>query len=200
MILKQNTCCTRRSPIPAAEGSSWRGTKCADLETRPTTVRTTAFPSDRGSPETKSKAMWDQGRGGVAKGCRRPAGAWWEDFPVGTHRRGSNEPPCVSGHGRPPEPLAQQMEGTGLPRLARRARRVGPLQGLSLLQAEPDQAPWVKTRPPGARLQAQTPILAPGWGPDCATPGIVKVHVRFASIGVFGLLLVWPRGSFGNSN
>ncbi|KAI3355173.1 hypothetical protein L3Q82_017872 [Scortum barcoo] len=35
----------------------------------------------------------------------------------------------------------------------------------SPFRAEPGWVPWAKTRPPGARLRAPTPGLAPGWGP-----------------------------------
>ncbi|KAI3369086.1 hypothetical protein L3Q82_026053 [Scortum barcoo] len=35
----------------------------------------------------------------------------------------------------------------------------------SPFRAEPGRVPWAKTRPPGARLRAPTPGLAPGWGP-----------------------------------
>ncbi|KAK2861053.1 hypothetical protein Q7C36_005219 [Tachysurus vachellii] len=49
-------------------------------------------------------------------------------------------------------------------------QEIGPT---SLLRAEPGRAPWGKTRPPGARMRAPTPGLAPGWGPGCAIPGEV---------------------------
>lgn len=39
------------------------------------------FPSDGGSPVTKSRAMWDQGHWGVDSGCKRPMGGWCVDFP-----------------------------------------------------------------------------------------------------------------------
>ncbi|KAI3372780.1 hypothetical protein L3Q82_023242 [Scortum barcoo] len=38
---------------------------------------------------------------------------------------------------------------------------------------------WAKTRPPGARLRAPTPGLAPGWGPGNANPGDVTVLMMF---------------------
>ncbi|KAI3363181.1 hypothetical protein L3Q82_011546 [Scortum barcoo] len=38
----------------------------------------------------------------------------------------------------------------------------------SPFRAEPGRVPWAKTRPPGARLLAPTPGLAPGWGPGNA--------------------------------
>ncbi|KAI3374659.1 hypothetical protein L3Q82_021236, partial [Scortum barcoo] len=44
----------------------------------------------------------------------------------------------------------------------------------SPFRAEPGRVPWAKTRPPGARLRAPTPGLAPGWGPGNANPGDVK--------------------------
>ncbi|KAK3521502.1 hypothetical protein QTP70_007973 [Hemibagrus guttatus] len=40
----------------------------------------------------------------------------------------------------------------------------------SFLRAVPGQVPQAKTRPPGARLRAPTPGLAPGWGPGDASP------------------------------
>ncbi|KAI3364651.1 hypothetical protein L3Q82_011433 [Scortum barcoo] len=64
------------------------------------------------------------------------------------------------------------------PRLLPKPHCTGPswtfLRVVSLLEggptspfrAEPGQVPWAKTRPPGARLRAPTPGLAPGWGPD----------------------------------
>ncbi|KAI3356041.1 hypothetical protein L3Q82_017312 [Scortum barcoo] len=45
----------------------------------------------------------------------------------------------------------------------------------SPFRAEPGRVPWAKTRPPGARLRAPTPGLAPGWGPCNANPGDVDV-------------------------
>ncbi|KAI3368487.1 hypothetical protein L3Q82_025500 [Scortum barcoo] len=49
----------------------------------------------------------------------------------------------------------------------------------SPFRAEPGRVPWAKTRPPGARLRAPTPGLAPGWGPTSrnANPGDVTVLV-----------------------
>ncbi|KAI3376856.1 hypothetical protein L3Q82_000102 [Scortum barcoo] len=41
----------------------------------------------------------------------------------------------------------------------------------SPFRAEPGRVPWAKTLPPGARLRAPTPGLAPGWGPGNANPG-----------------------------
>ncbi|KAI3376788.1 hypothetical protein L3Q82_000388 [Scortum barcoo] len=64
-----------------------------------------------------------------------------------------------------------------LPRLLPKPHCTGPswtfLRVVSLLEggptspfrAEPGRVPWAKTRPPGARLRAPTPGLAPGWGP-----------------------------------
>ncbi|KAI3376688.1 hypothetical protein L3Q82_017119 [Scortum barcoo] len=73
------------------------------------------------------------------------------------------------------------VEGLGrrgpLPRLLPKPHCTGPswtfLRVVSLLEggptspfrAEPGRVPWAKTRPPGARLRAPTPGLAPGWGP-----------------------------------
>ncbi|KAI3363406.1 hypothetical protein L3Q82_012026 [Scortum barcoo] len=36
----------------------------------------------------------------------------------------------------------------------------------SPFRAEPGRVPWAKTQPPGARLRAPTPGLAPGWGSE----------------------------------
>ena len=44
-----------------------------------------------------------------------------------------------------------------------------------LVRAAPGRVPWAETRPPGARLRAPTPGLAPGWGPGDADPGDVHV-------------------------
>ncbi|KAI3367009.1 hypothetical protein L3Q82_009643, partial [Scortum barcoo] len=44
-------------------------------------------------------------------------------------------------------------------------------------RAEPGRVPWAKTRPPGARLRAPTPGLAPGWGPGNANPGDVLAEM-----------------------
>ncbi|KAK7922340.1 hypothetical protein WMY93_009242 [Mugilogobius chulae] len=54
-------------------------------------------------------------------------------------------------------------------------RVVGLREGGSTLpfRAGPGRVPWAKTRPPGARLRAPTPGLAPGWGPGDANPGDV---------------------------
>ncbi|KAI3375670.1 hypothetical protein L3Q82_003972 [Scortum barcoo] len=69
------------------------------------------------------------------------------------------------------------------PRLLPKPHCTGPswtfLRVVSLLEggptspfrAEPGRVPWAKTRPPGARLRAPTPGLAPGWGPGNANPG-----------------------------
>ncbi|KAI3371234.1 hypothetical protein L3Q82_023539 [Scortum barcoo] len=68
------------------------------------------------------------------------------------------------------------------PRLLPKPHCTGPswtfLRVVSLLEggptspfrAEPGRVPWAKTRPPGARLRAPTPGLAPGWGPGNASP------------------------------
>ncbi|KAI3372496.1 hypothetical protein L3Q82_022694 [Scortum barcoo] len=69
-----------------------------------------------------------------------------------------------------------------LPRLLPKPHCTGPswtfLRVVSLLEggptspfrAEPGRVPWAKTRPPGARLRAPTPGLAPGWGPVLSAP------------------------------
>lgn len=35
-----------------------------------------SYPPDGGSPAMKSRTIWDQGRLGTGRGCRRPAGVW----------------------------------------------------------------------------------------------------------------------------
>ncbi|KAI3362864.1 hypothetical protein L3Q82_001905 [Scortum barcoo] len=89
------------------------------------------------------------------------------------------------------------------PRLLPKPHCTGPswtfLRVVSLLEggptspfrAEPGRVPWAKTRPPGARLRAPTPGLAPGWGPgpvchgrpyqgrnapDNIAPRIIRAH------------------------
>ncbi len=54
---------------------------------------------------------------------------------------------------------------------------VSPREGgpTSLLRSEPGRTPLGEARPPGARIRAPTPGLAPGWGPGCAMPGDVTV-------------------------
>ncbi|KAI3367304.1 hypothetical protein L3Q82_008349 [Scortum barcoo] len=51
----------------------------------------------------------------------------------------------------------------------------------SPFRAEPGRVPWAKTRPPGARLRAPTPGLAPGWGP-CDKPADKPTLVIGSSI------------------
>ncbi|KAI3373388.1 hypothetical protein L3Q82_021938 [Scortum barcoo] len=99
----------------------------------------------------------------------------------------TSSPPLTLGNSRVvegPAPLkelgsrAQAMRGGPPPRLLPKPHCTGPswtfLQVVSLLEggptspfrAEPGRVPWAKTRPPGARLRAPTPGLAPGWGPS----------------------------------
>ncbi|KAI3375244.1 hypothetical protein L3Q82_021741 [Scortum barcoo] len=91
-----------------------------------------------------------------------------------------------------------------LPRLLPKPHCTGPswtfLRVVSLLEGGPTspfraepigRVPWAKTRPPGARLRAPTPGLAPGWGPgpvchgrpyqgrnapDNIAPRIIRAH------------------------
>ncbi|XDV12288.1 hypothetical protein PO909_000994 [Leuciscus waleckii] len=60
---------------------------------------------------------------------------------------------------------------------------VSPREGgpTSLLWAEPGRTSWGEARPPGARIRAPTPGLAPRWGPGCAMLGDVTV-LDFKSI------------------
>ncbi len=69
----------RRHDPPSAERSpgqraiwagEWNGNA---LEKRSTTVRITVLPFNGGSPETKSRAICDDGREGMGKGLRRPS-------------------------------------------------------------------------------------------------------------------------------
>ncbi|KAK3548565.1 hypothetical protein QTP70_014488 [Hemibagrus guttatus] len=50
----------------------------------------------------------------------------------------------------------------------------------SFLRAVPGRVPQAKTRPPGARLRAPTPGLAPGWGPGDASPGDITTNKAWA--------------------
>lgn len=65
-----------RLAVSKAEGNFGRGIKWTNLENLSMMVRTAVLPSDGGSPVTKSTATCDQGRGGMGKGRRKPAGAW----------------------------------------------------------------------------------------------------------------------------
>ena len=62
-----------------------------------------------------------------------------------------------------------------------------------LVRAVPGGTLWAKTQPPGARLQAQTPGLAPGWGTRDAIPGDVHFLVVFLFIRGFGTDLSLTR-------
>ncbi|KAI3355417.1 hypothetical protein L3Q82_018256 [Scortum barcoo] len=112
---------------------------------------------------------------------------------LGSYKQAHTSPPPLTlGNSRVvegPAPLkelgsrAQAMRGGPLPRLLPKPHCTGPswtfLRVVSLLEggptspfrAEPGRVPWAKTRPPGARLRAPTPGLAPGWGPGNANPG-----------------------------
>ncbi|KAK3542023.1 hypothetical protein QTP86_010605 [Hemibagrus guttatus] len=48
----------------------------------------------------------------------------------------------------------------------------------SFLRAVPGRVPQARTRPPGARLCAPTPGLAPGWGPGDTSPDLEKAYDR----------------------
>ncbi|KAI3352094.1 hypothetical protein L3Q82_020901 [Scortum barcoo] len=76
-------------------------------------------------------------------------------------------------------------------------RPMGPRRHFGLTR--PAGSQWAKTRPPGARLRAPTPGLAPGWGP--VTPiratsllaAVQRVPASFAfleSLGGEGYLIV----------
>ncbi len=54
--------------------------KCAALEKRSTTTKTTGLPSDTGKPVIKFMAIWDQGRSRIGRWCRWPARRRLEDF------------------------------------------------------------------------------------------------------------------------
>ncbi|KAI3374493.1 hypothetical protein L3Q82_006312 [Scortum barcoo] len=80
------------------------------------------------------------------------------------------------GSSRPPATTATQTT-LHRPLMDLPAWVVSLLEGgpTSPFRAEPGRVPWAKTRPPGARLRAPTPGLAPGWGPGNANPGDVTV-------------------------
>ncbi|KAI3359539.1 hypothetical protein L3Q82_013938 [Scortum barcoo] len=86
-------------------------------------------------------------------GFQSPSYAWRVLF-QGLGRRGSLPPRLL------PKPHCTGPSWTFL-------RVVSLLEGgpTSPFRAEPGRVPWAKTRPPGARLRAPTPGLAPGWGP-----------------------------------
>ncbi|KAI3366420.1 hypothetical protein L3Q82_000464 [Scortum barcoo] len=86
-------------------------------------------------------------------GFQSPSYAWRVLF-QGLGRRG------------PPPRLLPKPHCTGSPSWTF-LRVVSLLEGgpTSPFRAEPSRVPWAKTRPPGARLRAPTPGLAPGWGP-----------------------------------
>ncbi|KAI3371776.1 hypothetical protein L3Q82_024330 [Scortum barcoo] len=127
----------------------------------------------------------------------------------------TSSPPLTLGNSRVvegPAPLkklgsrAQAMRG-GIgssrppPRLLPKPHCTGPswtfLRVVSLLEggptspfrAEPGRVPWAKTQPPGARLRAPTPGLAPGWGPEDepAVFGTNSLQRRKKGLGLTGL-------------
>ncbi|KAI3370335.1 hypothetical protein L3Q82_025110, partial [Scortum barcoo] len=145
----------------------------------------------------------------------------WRLAELGSYKQAhTSSPPLTLGNSRVvegPAPLkelgsrAQAMRGGPPPRLLPKPHCTGPswtfLRVVSLLEggptspfrAEPGRVPWAKTRPPGARLRAPTPGLAPGWGPGNANPGDGLVIERigrkpllifgFAAMAVFFSLL-----------
>ncbi|KAI3375512.1 hypothetical protein L3Q82_003841 [Scortum barcoo] len=121
----------------------------------------------------------------------------------------TSSPPLTLGNSRVvegPAPLkelgsrAQAMRGGPPPRLLPKPHCTGPswtfLRVVSLLEggptspfrAEPGRVPWAKTRPPGARLRAPTPGLAPGWG-----PWIIRAHkpLHHSKVAVQGGSVRW---------
>ncbi|KAI3352181.1 hypothetical protein L3Q82_020997 [Scortum barcoo] len=113
----------------------------------------------------------------------------------------TSSPPLTLGNSRVvegPAPLkelgsrAQAMRGGSLPRLLPKPHCTGPswtfLRVVSLLEggptspfrAEPGRVPWAKTRPPGARLRAPTPGLAPGM--QLTRTHSVKIPVRICCV------------------
>ncbi|MEE6511589.1 hypothetical protein FKM82_018216 [Ascaphus truei] len=55
-------------------GRPLKGTRCVCLEKRSMTTRIVSFPLESGSSTMKSIEIWFQGRSGIGKGRRRPAG------------------------------------------------------------------------------------------------------------------------------
>lgn len=66
--------------VSLAEGCFGSGMKCVILLKQSTMVRMAVFPSEAGSPVTKSMAIWDQGQVGTGRGWRRSAGGCLEDL------------------------------------------------------------------------------------------------------------------------
>jgi len=58
---RQNTCSSINWAVSLAVGNLGKGTKCAILLKRSTTVRMTVWPWEGGMSVTKSNEMWDQG-------------------------------------------------------------------------------------------------------------------------------------------
>lgn len=73
---KRKTCWQMSSAVSFPEGILGMGTKWAILLNQSITVRMAL--RWRGSLVTKSREMWDYGRWGRGRGCRRPAGNWWK--------------------------------------------------------------------------------------------------------------------------
>lgn len=76
-----NTCCTINFAVSWVAGNLARATKWPALEKRSTMVSMILSLLDGGSPVTKSKAMWDQGRVGTVRGHSISASGLWEAFP-----------------------------------------------------------------------------------------------------------------------
>ena len=65
-------CLTRRSAVSFEDGSLGNAMKCAAFDKRSIAVRIVVLPLDVGRPVVKSRAMCDQGRLGIGRGCSRP--------------------------------------------------------------------------------------------------------------------------------
>lgn len=135
-------CCTSKAPVSAAEGSFGSWTKCADREKRSTMVSTTVLWSEGGRPVTKSKAMWDQGRRGVERGCRSPAGAWWEDFPRAHMVQAATNSLVWWVKVDHQNCWQRRWRVRATPRVACQSGRVGPLQDLGAGVLRDEQDVW----------------------------------------------------------
>lgn len=75
---------------------------------------------------TKSTVMYVQGRRGVRRELRRPAGNWWEDLPWAHTGHAEMNALVPWGHGGPPPALAKETPC--------KARVAGELRGMAPLQ------------------------------------------------------------------
>lgn len=82
--------------VSKAVESLHRATKCAALEKWSTIVRIVLLPAERSRPVTKSRAMCDQSRGGVDRGCNNPASGWFDGLFWAWTRL--NRQSYISGH------------------------------------------------------------------------------------------------------